>query len=123
MTGAKNEYQTLKRELSQMSRRSSPSKAEEGQADSEDFNLDDFLHGIHREQEENGQKRKHLGVSWKNLHVEVNIAVKLWWKLRMSSCMNFVILGFGRRRLHHSNCIFIHHVCIKVLEAVQKERC
>ncbi|KAL9549489.1 hypothetical protein MBANPS3_005175, partial [Mucor bainieri] len=69
--GAKNEYQTLKRELSQMSRKSTtPSKTEEGQADSDDFNLDDFLHGIHREQEENGQKRKHLGVSWKNLHVE-----------------------------------------------------
>ncbi|KAF1807145.1 ABC-2 type transporter-domain-containing protein [Mucor lusitanicus] len=68
--GAKNEYQTLKRELSHMSRKSTPSKVEEGQADSDDFNLDEFLHGIHREQEENGQKRKHLGVSWKNLHVE-----------------------------------------------------
>lgn len=77
LTGAKNEYQTLKRELSQMSRKSTPSKVEEGQADTDDFNLDEFLHGIHREQEENGQKRKHLGVSWKNLHIEVNLADKI----------------------------------------------
>jgi hypothetical protein len=54
-----------------MSRKSISSKTEEGQADTHDFNLDDFLHGIHKEQEESGHKRKHLGVSWKNLHVEV----------------------------------------------------
>lgn len=71
LTGAKDEYQSLKRELSQMSRHSDPSKAEEGQVDTDNFNLDDFLHGIHKEQEENGHKRKHLGVSWKNLHIEV----------------------------------------------------
>lgn len=91
LTGAKNEYQTLKRELSQMSRKSTPSKAEEGQADVDDFNLDEFLHGIHREQEENGQKRKHLGVSWKNLHIEVNLADKISPKLRNDSCMNPMI--------------------------------
>jgi hypothetical protein len=69
--GAKIEYQSLKRELSKMSRRTDLSKAEEGQADSEEFNLDEFLHGISRQQEENGSKRKHLGVSWRNMHVEV----------------------------------------------------
>jgi hypothetical protein len=69
--GAKSEYQSLKKELSKMSLRDDPSKAEEGQADANGFNLDEFLHGISRQQEENGSKRKHLGVSWKNIHVEV----------------------------------------------------
>lgn len=63
------EYETLRRELTDKSRRSL-SKAEEGE--SEEFNLDQFLHGMSREREENGHKRKHLGVSWTNLHVEVN---------------------------------------------------
>jgi ABC-type multidrug transport system ATPase subunit len=64
---AKMEYETLRRELTDKSRRSL-SKAEEGE--SEEFNLDQFLHGMSREREENGHKRKHLGVSWTNLHVE-----------------------------------------------------
>lgn len=68
---AKNEYQDLRRELSRKSQRTSHSKAEEGEADSEDFNLDEFLHGISQKQDEGGHKRKHIGVSWKNLHVEV----------------------------------------------------
>lgn len=54
-----------------MSRRSDPSKAEEGQSNTEDFNLDEFLHGISRDQQESGTKRKHVGVIWKDLHVEV----------------------------------------------------
>lgn len=54
-----------------MSRRTDPSKAEEGQASSEDFDLDEFLHGVRKEFDENGHKKKHLGVSWENLHVEV----------------------------------------------------
>jgi hypothetical protein len=57
--------------LSRKSQRSSHSKAEEGQADSEDFRLDKFLHGISRQQIEGGHKRKQIGVSWKNLRVEV----------------------------------------------------
>lgn len=69
--GAKNEYESLRRELTSKSERISLSKAEDGQADSEDFNLDEFLHGISQEQNENGHKRKHLGVSWRNLRVEV----------------------------------------------------
>jgi hypothetical protein len=56
-----------------MSRKRDPSNAEQGQANADDFDLDDFLHGIHRQQEEIGQKHKNLGVSWKNLHVEVHI--------------------------------------------------
>ncbi|KAI9487865.1 MAG: ABC-2 type transporter-domain-containing protein [Benjaminiella poitrasii] len=68
--GAKNEYESLRRELSTRTHRTSLSKAEEGESTSEDFNLDEFLHGISREKDANGHKRKHLGVSWKNLHVE-----------------------------------------------------
>ncbi|CAO3645884.1 unnamed protein product [Mucor fragilis] len=67
---AKNEYQELRRELSTKSQRLSLSKAEEGASSSEDFDLDQFLHGISRAQDENGHKRKHLGVAWNNLHVE-----------------------------------------------------
>lgn len=66
------EYEDLRRELSRISQRTSQSKAEEGQADSEDFKLDEFLHGISRKQDEGGHKRKHIGVSWRNLRVEVN---------------------------------------------------
>lgn len=71
ISDAKSEYEDLRRELSRKSQRTSHSKAEEGQADSEDFNLDEFLHGISQKQDEEGHKRKHIGVSWKNLHVEV----------------------------------------------------
>ncbi|KAI7904279.1 ABC-2 type transporter-domain-containing protein [Cokeromyces recurvatus] len=68
--GAKNEYQMLKKELSRISRKSSPSKIEEGKADADEFNLDEFLHGMSRKHNENGSKPKQLGVSWKNLRVE-----------------------------------------------------
>ncbi|KAI9362221.1 ABC-2 type transporter-domain-containing protein [Pilaira anomala] len=67
---AKVEYEDLRRELSRLSQRASHSKAEEGRADSEDFNLDEYLHGILREKDASGHKRKHIGVSWRNLHVE-----------------------------------------------------
>ncbi|KAG2233508.1 hypothetical protein INT48_003379 [Thamnidium elegans] len=67
---AKLEYEDLRRELSRISQRTSQSKAEEGEADLEDFKLDEFLHGISRKQDEGGHKRKHIGVSWRNLRVE-----------------------------------------------------
>lgn len=57
--------------MSTKSQRLSLSKAEEGASNSEDFDLDQFLHGISKAQDENGHKRKHLGVAWRNLHVEV----------------------------------------------------
>lgn len=67
------EYQSMKRELSRVSRKTTnPSKVEEGQAESDEFNLDEFLHGMNQAHELNGSKRKNLGVSWKDLHVEVN---------------------------------------------------
>lgn len=62
--------------MSREYKRSSLSDAEEGQADLEDFNLDRFLHGISEQQIKGGQKRKQIGVSWKNLRVEANICFK-----------------------------------------------
>ncbi|CEI98981.1 hypothetical protein RMCBS344292_13076 [Rhizopus microsporus] len=67
---AKNEYHELRLELSRKSHRTSASKAEEGKAAEEDFDLDEFLRGMHSEEQKHGHKRKNLGVSWKNLHVE-----------------------------------------------------
>ncbi|KAG0748729.1 hypothetical protein G6F57_001161 [Rhizopus arrhizus] len=67
---AKNEYEELRKELSRKSHRTSASKAEEGKADEDDFDLSEFLHGMHSEEEKNGHKRKNLGVSWKDLRVE-----------------------------------------------------
>lgn len=63
----------MRLELSRKSHRTSASKAEEGKAAEEDFDLDEFLRGMHSEEQKNGHKRKNLGVSWKNLHVEVNL--------------------------------------------------
>ncbi|KAI9363806.1 ABC-2 type transporter-domain-containing protein [Pilaira anomala] len=68
-----DEYIGLKRELSQLSRRSSnrvSNKLEEGNAVEEDFNLSDFLHGMSNKSIEAGYQPKHLGVIWKNLIVE-----------------------------------------------------
>lgn len=70
---AKNEYEELSKELSRKSHRTSASKAEQGQADQEDFDLSEFLRGMHREEQQNGHKRKNLGVSWKDLRVEVRL--------------------------------------------------
>ncbi|KAG1471509.1 hypothetical protein G6F56_002082 [Rhizopus delemar] len=67
ITNAKQEFEDLRKELSRKSHRTA-SEAEEGQA--EDFDLSDFLHGMHSEEEKNGHKRKNLGVSWKDLRVE-----------------------------------------------------
>lgn len=41
------------------------------QGDVEEFNLDEFLHGISTQAQEAGHKRKHLGLIWKDLTVEV----------------------------------------------------
>ncbi|KAI8376931.1 ABC-2 type transporter-domain-containing protein [Blakeslea trispora] len=66
---AKQQYANLKRELSQRSR-TDETIADESQSDEDIFNLDEFLHGISRQIDESGKKKKQLGVSWKNLHVE-----------------------------------------------------
>jgi hypothetical protein len=73
LTAAKEEYQSIKRELSRISRRSSnhASRLEEGAAASDDFNLDDFLNGMNNEQTDSGHKPKHLGVVWRDLVVKV----------------------------------------------------
>lgn len=72
--GAIGEYEDLKRELSKVSRKSTTQegKLEEGAAAEEEFNLDDFLNGMHSQAVEAGSKPKHLGVTWRNLLVEVN---------------------------------------------------
>ncbi|KAG0170921.1 hypothetical protein DFQ28_001400 [Apophysomyces sp. BC1034] len=68
---AKDEYQSLKRELTNASRRSAHvSKVEEGEAQLEEFDLDEFLHGISREQNAAGHTPKHLGLVWKDLVVK-----------------------------------------------------
>ncbi|KAI8338366.1 ABC-2 type transporter-domain-containing protein [Chlamydoabsidia padenii] len=69
---AKQEYQSLKRELTRISRASSRhiGRLEEGIATSDEFNLDDFLNGMHDEQRNSGHKMKHLGVIWRDLQVK-----------------------------------------------------
>lgn len=55
-----------------MSQRTTPSKVEEGEK-KEEFDLTEFLRGVSQELDANGKKRKHLGVFWEGLHVEVSI--------------------------------------------------
>ncbi|KAI8142003.1 ABC-2 type transporter-domain-containing protein [Fennellomyces sp. T-0311] len=65
------EYRELKRELSRISRQSTnAAKLEEGAAVQEEFNLDDFLHGMRSDAEQAGHTPKHLGLVWKNLTVK-----------------------------------------------------
>lgn len=62
----------LKRELSRISRLSThASKLEEGAAEADEFNLDEFLHDLRKDQNENGHELKNLGLIWKNLTVKV----------------------------------------------------
>ncbi|KAI8969237.1 ABC-2 type transporter-domain-containing protein [Mycotypha africana] len=66
-----HEYQSIRRELSNKNQQVTPSALENGQADTEVFNLDEFLHGIFRERQANGLAvKKKLGVAWTNLRVE-----------------------------------------------------
>lgn len=67
-----DEYESLKRELSKASRKlTGDSKLEEGGALQDDFNLDEYLHGMRDDLQQAGSKPKHLGVIWKNLVVQV----------------------------------------------------
>ncbi|KAI9013954.1 ABC-2 type transporter-domain-containing protein [Phycomyces nitens] len=69
--GAIDEYETLKRELTTLSRKTTnTSKLEQGNAPSEDFNLDEFLNGVSSDFSKAGHTKKHIGVVWKNLTVE-----------------------------------------------------
>lgn len=71
-----DEYNEIKRELSRISRVSSTNKMEgkleEGVADEEVFDLDDYLRGMSRQEAENGKTPKSLGLIWRDLTVEVN---------------------------------------------------
>ncbi|KAI9314279.1 ABC-2 type transporter-domain-containing protein [Dichotomocladium elegans] len=64
------EYEEVRRELSRISRIATQQdgKLEEGQID--EFDLDDFLHGIRVQGEQAGHKPKQLGLIWKDLVVE-----------------------------------------------------
>ncbi|KAG0937676.1 hypothetical protein G6F57_007352 [Rhizopus arrhizus] len=99
---AKNEYEELSKELSRKSHRTSASKAEQGQADQEDFDLSEFLRGMHREEQQNGHKRKNLGVSWKDLRVEGLGADAYTIPTVFSYVMNFV--AFWRLFQSKKNC-------------------
>lgn len=72
---AKQEYVDLKRELSRISRKSSihANSLEEGNATSNEFNLDEFLNGLRDEHASAGHLPKNLGISWKNLTVKVGL--------------------------------------------------
>ncbi|ORX62950.1 hypothetical protein DM01DRAFT_1314652 [Hesseltinella vesiculosa] len=69
---AVHEYHELKKELSRLSRQSVEvgSKLEEGQAATDDFNLDDFLHTLNNDLGDANIARKRLGVTWRNLSVQ-----------------------------------------------------
>ncbi|KAI8142015.1 ABC-2 type transporter-domain-containing protein [Fennellomyces sp. T-0311] len=71
VASAIDEYNELKRELSRISRQSTNnSKLEEGFAIQEEFNLDEFLHGMSDDAKQAGNKQKHLGLIWKDLTVK-----------------------------------------------------
>ncbi|KAI9272447.1 ABC-2 type transporter-domain-containing protein [Sporodiniella umbellata] len=69
---AKLEYDDLRRELSRVSRVSSvhAGALEEGKAEADEFNLDEYLNGLHEEHASAGVAPKNLGVGWKNLTVK-----------------------------------------------------
>ncbi|CAO3650950.1 unnamed protein product [Mucor hiemalis] len=71
IAAAKGEYSELKQELSRISRISTrASKLEEGDAEVEEFNLDEFLNGLRRDQTSAGHQLKNLGLIWKDLTVK-----------------------------------------------------
>lgn len=75
----------MKRELSRISRISAnASKLEEGIAETDEFNLDEFLNGLRRDQNSAGHELKNLGLIWKNLTVKVPNANKY-----KSKCVHF----------------------------------
>lgn len=62
----------MKRELSRISRIStSANNLEEGNAEADEFNLDEFLNGLRSDQSSAGHQLKNLGLIWKNLTVKV----------------------------------------------------
>lgn len=68
---AMTNYEDLRRELTQQSRRMSMSQGEKGGID--EFDLNDFLTDAKAKNEEAGINRKQLGLIWKNLTVKVSI--------------------------------------------------
>lgn len=67
---AVNNYEELRRELTQQSRRMSISQGEKGGID--EFDLNDYLTDAKAKSEQAGINRKALGLIWRNLTVKVN---------------------------------------------------
>lgn len=58
------------------------SKLEEGAADQDIFNLDEFLRGVTSADAEAGKKPKNLGLIWRDLMVEVIKIKKIHWSVQ-----------------------------------------
>jgi ABC-transporter N-terminal len=70
LTDAINQFEELKRELTNLSRKmTTDGKVEEGSPDT--FDLTQFLHGVSKERGSAGLQEKRLGLIWKNLTVKV----------------------------------------------------
>jgi len=65
---AVHDYEELRREMTQQSRRMSMSQGEKGGVS--DFDLNDYLTEAKTKSEEAGINRKHLGLVWRNLNVK-----------------------------------------------------
>lgn len=67
----------MRRELSRISRVAThEGDMEKGHV--EEFDLDEYLHGMSNDAEEAGTKPKHLGLIWKNLMVQVSFLIHLF---------------------------------------------
>jgi hypothetical protein len=97
VTDAMNQYEDLKRELTNLSRKlTTEGKVEEGSPDT--FDLTEFLHGVSQERGSAGLKEKRLGLIWKNLTVKVGHSSGLFlisilhWDFRMTEQPHYVSL-------------------------------
>lgn len=68
---AVHDYEELRREMTQQSRRMSMSQGEKGGAN--DFDLNDYLTEAKAKNDEAGINRKNLGLIWRNLTVKVSL--------------------------------------------------
>jgi hypothetical protein len=75
LTDAISQFEELKRELTNISRKmTSDGKVEEGSPDA--FDLTEFLHGVSKERGTAGLQEKRLGLIWKNLTVKVRVILR-----------------------------------------------
>lgn len=100
---AVNNYEELRRELTQQSRRMSVSLGEKGGMD--EFDLNDYLTDAKAKSEEAGINRKSLGLIWRNLTVKVSGSggTKLLHRMRDTSVFNNHLLKKSLHLLSFSN--------------------